>query len=190
MGGVTIGGVGDAIPELIDRLVYISAGGCAEVLSIVDDSQTSANQASLLFSLADAAVGDPAQIGAGRANYRSADRTFLAAAKAALMAEATDQQFMAFLATLQPDESLALMLTDARVQAQTRGTIRRSYIRLREDSAIPLATQDRMIAEADALSPHNRFEVQTLATSHVGFLLRAREVASMLAGLASADQEP
>jgi hypothetical protein len=45
----------------------------------------------------------------------------------------------------------------------------------------------RGVAEADALTPHNRFEVQTLPTSHVGFLLRAREVASMLAGLSSSE---
>ncbi|MFM2419245.1 MAG: hypothetical protein RL385_3968 [Pseudomonadota bacterium] len=184
MGGVTISGVANAVPELVARLVYISAWCCVQLPSIAAYSQTTENEASLLPTLASAAVGDPTQLGAGRANYRSADPSFLAAAKAALMADATDAQFRAFLATLQPDESLAVMLADARVDAQTWGRVPRSYLRLSADRAIPLALQDRMIAEADALTPHNRFDAQTLHTSHVGFLLKARELAGLLDGLA------
>ncbi|HEX8537740.1 MAG TPA: alpha/beta fold hydrolase [Cystobacter sp.] len=184
MGGVTISGVGNAIPELLARLVYISAWCCVDLPSIAEYSQTPENNESLLPSLAGVAVGNPTQIGVGRANYRSADPTFLANAKAALMAEATDDQFRAFLNTLQPDESISVMVADARVEAGSWGRIPHSYIRLTQDRSIPLAMQDKMIAEADALTPHNRFDVRTVESSHVGFVLKAREVAGILASLA------
>lgn len=44
--------------------------------------------------------------------------------------------------------------------------------------------QDRLIAEADALTPGNPYDVHTLDTSHAGFLYRADEVAAILDGLA------
>jgi hypothetical protein len=40
--------------------------------------------------------------------------------------------------------------------------------------------RDRLIAEADALTPDNPYDVHSLDTSHVGFLLRAAEVAATL----------
>ncbi|MEV0194885.1 hypothetical protein [Nonomuraea sp. NPDC050691] len=81
---------------------------------------------------------------------------------------------------LQPDESIAVITADARVHADTWGTIARSYIRLIEDRSLPVAMQDRLIAEADALTPDNPYDVHTLDTSHVGFLYRAGEVAAIL----------
>ncbi|MDA0631894.1 hypothetical protein OUY22_00570 [Nonomuraea sp. MCN248] len=60
---------------------------------------------------------DPAVVGAGRADYRTADPELLAALQAATMADVTDERFMAFLNILQPDESLAVLMADARGQA-------------------------------------------------------------------------
>ncbi|WP_409184356.1 hypothetical protein F9C11_08615 [Amycolatopsis sp. VS8301801F10] len=40
------------------------------------------------------------------------------------------------------------------------------YVRHRQDRLVPLALQDRMIAEADARTPGNQFEVHDLDTSH------------------------
>ena len=96
------------------------------------------------------------------------------------MADVTDDRFRAFLNILQPDESIAVMMSDARVQADTWGTIARTYIRLTGDRSLPVAMQDRLIAEADALTPDNPYDVHTLDTTHVGFLFRAAEVAAIL----------
>ncbi|MFI9538075.1 hypothetical protein ACIG56_33165 [Nocardia fusca] len=52
---------------------------------------------SLLPGLAPLNVGDPAVLGAGRANYRTADPERLRALKEATMAERPDAEFMAFL---------------------------------------------------------------------------------------------
>ena len=48
-----------------------------------------------------------------------------------------------------------------------------------------MAMQDRLIAEGDALTPDNRYDVFTLATSHTGFLLQPAEVAGILDQLAA-----
>jgi hypothetical protein len=136
--------------------------------------------ANLMAPLASLNVGDPSQLGVGRANYRTADPALLAGLKAATMADVSDEQFRAFLNILQPDESIAVMMADARVHADTWGTIARTYIRLTEDRSLPVAMQDRLIAEANALTPANPYDVHTLDTSHVGFVFRAGEVAAIL----------
>ncbi|MEU6721819.1 alpha/beta hydrolase [Nonomuraea sp. NPDC046802] len=180
LGGTTISGVGNTVPELVDRLVYISAWSCVELANPVEYMQTPEFGASLLAPLAALNVGDPAHVGAGRANYRTADPVLLAALKEATMADVSDEQFRAFLNILQPDESIAVMMSDARVHADTWGTIARTYIRLTGDRSLPIAMQDRLITEADALTPGNPYDVHTLDTTHAGFLFRAGEVAAIL----------
>ncbi|WP_424887189.1 alpha/beta hydrolase [Streptomyces sp. XH2] len=180
LGGTTITGVGNAVPELVDRLVYVSAWSCVQRSSPVEYMQEPEFADNLLGPLAALNVGDPVGLGVGRANYRTADPELLAALKAAVMAEGTDGQFRAFLNILQPDESLAVITADARGHAGTWGTIPRTYIRLTGDRSLPVAMQDRLIAEADALTPDNPYDVHTLDTSHVGYLLRPAEVAGIL----------
>ncbi|MEV0381193.1 alpha/beta hydrolase [Nonomuraea sp. NPDC050643] len=180
LGGTAITGVGNTIPELVDRLVYISAWSCVERANPIEYMREPEFGLSLLPSLAALNVGDPARLGAGRANYRTADRALLTGLKAAIMADTTDEQFRAFLNILQPDESIAVMTSDARAHAGTWGTIARTYIRLTGDRSLPVAMQDRLIAEADALTPGNPYDVHTLDTTHVGFLYRAVEVAAIL----------
>ncbi|ONK12432.1 alpha/beta hydrolase [Streptomyces sp. MP131-18] len=180
LGGTTITGVGNAVPELVNRLVYISAWSCVQRPSPVAYMQEPEFAGSLLAPLQALNVGDPAALGVGRANYRTADPALLAALKAAIMADGTDEQFRAFLSILQPDESLAVMTADARGHAETWGTIPRTYIRLTGDRSLPVAMQDRLIAEADALTPGNPYEVHTLDTSHAGFLLRPAGPAGIL----------
>ncbi|MFD9281093.1 alpha/beta hydrolase [Streptomyces mirabilis] len=180
LGGTTITGVGNTIPDLVSRLVYISAWSCVQRSNPIEYMQEPEFGDNLLAPLAALNVGNPAELGVGRANYRTADPSLFAAAKAAIMADGTDEQFRAFLNILQPDESLAVMMSDARGHADTWGTIPRTYIRLADDRTLPAAMQDRLISEADALTPDNPYDVHTLTTSHVGFLLKPVEVADIL----------
>lgn len=180
LGGTAISVAGNLVPDLVDRLVYISAWSCVERANPIEYFGEPEFAANLMGPLAALNVGDPAVLGVGRANYRTADPELLTAMKAAVAADITDEQFRAFLNILQPDESIAVMTGDARVEADTWGTIARSYIRLTEDRSLPIAMQDRLIAEADALTPDNPYDVHTLDTSHVGFVFRAPEVAAIL----------
>lgn len=180
LGGTTITQVANTIPALVSRLVYISAWSCVTLPSPVVYMQEPEFADNLLGPLYALNVGNPTELGAGRANYRTADPALLDALKAAMMAEATDEQFRAFLNILQPDESIAVMTADARAQADTWGTLPRTYIRLTADRTLPVAMQDRLIAESDALTPDNPYDVHSLDASHVGFVLQAAKVAAIL----------
>ncbi|AOS64424.1 alpha/beta fold hydrolase [Actinoalloteichus hymeniacidonis] len=184
MGGATIGGVGNAVPELIHRIVYVSAWCPSSVPSLAECSALPEHASNLLDTAPIPAVGDPERIGTMRINWRTDDAVVFAALKAAMAADATDEQFRAMLDTLDPDETMSIALAESQVRAETWGRIPRSYVRLSEDMSIPVAMQDRMIADADALTPDNPFDVHTMKTSHVGFFHRAPELAGILAAMA------
>ncbi|MEV0324976.1 alpha/beta hydrolase [Micromonospora echinospora] len=182
-GGLTLTGVGNAAPELVDRLVYISAWCC------VDDTpagyQTSAeNASSALNDVAGLIAANPIELGALRFNWRTADPKLLAMLREATLADGTDDEFYGYLNTLEPDESLDP--GEERVDAATWGTIPRTYVRLTADRSMPIALQDRFIAEADALTPDNRFDVRSLDVSHAGVLVRPAETAALLSSLVEA----
>lgn len=80
---------------------------------------------------------------------------------------------------LEPDEAVTLG-----PGTDTWGRIPRTYIRLTRDRSIPLALQDKFIRDADASTPDNPFDVHSIDSSHVGFMVRPREIAAVLAGLA------
>lgn len=169
-GGATISGVGNRAPELLAGIVYVSAWCCVELPSV----------AAYLAALGHHGVAET------MVNWRSADPGLLAALKQGLMADATDDQFRACLNMLEPADSAQVLAADSRVRVATWGRIPRTYIRLSLDRAIPLDMQDRMIAEADALAPHNPFTVHTVEASHLGVCLRAAEIAAILADLSPA----
>ncbi|MCM4077519.1 alpha/beta hydrolase [Paractinoplanes hotanensis] len=166
MGGATVSRVANEVPRLISRLVYSSAFCCVDLPAIGDYLQTPEAAGTLILELGGASLADPAVIGATRTNFRTNDATVLAKMKEALCADATEAEFMAMLNASQPDESTQVPLADARGHKDTWGTIPRTYIRHTRDRLIPLPLQDRMIAEADRLTPHNRFDVRSVATSH------------------------
>lgn len=180
LGGLTITVAANRHPELIDGLVYISAWACAFGANPYDYMSEPEFEGNLLAPLAALNIGDPYALGAGRANNRTADPNLLRAHKAASMADVTDQQFMAFLNIMQSDESIAVMTGNARLQPDTWGGIPHGYIRQTQDLTFPVAMQDRIIREADELTPYNPFRVHTMDTSHVGFLFRSDEVAHVL----------
>lgn len=166
MGGATLSRVGNEVPDLIDRLVYSSAFCCVDLATVGEYLATPEAAGTMLFDLNGAALADPAVIGGTRTNWRTADPEVLALLKEALVAGATDAEFLTMLNGMQPDESAQVPLDDARGHKRTWGRIPRTYIRHTRDRCIPVALQDRMIAEADALTPDNRFEVRSVATSH------------------------
>ncbi|MEV6362453.1 alpha/beta hydrolase [Nocardia asteroides] len=163
-GGATISVVGNRVPELLAGFVYLSGWCCVELPSV----------AAYLAELGHHGVAET------MVNWRSADPVVLAALKKGLMADATDDQFRACLNLLEPADSAQVLTADSRVRAATWGQIPHAYIRLSQDNAIPLWMQDRMIAEADALTPDNPFAVHTVDSSHLGVCLHAAQIAAIL----------
>jgi hypothetical protein len=180
MGGATLNRVGNAVPHLIDRIVYDTAFCCVDLTCPEDYLATPEGSTTLAGNLVAAVVADPAVIGAVRANYRTADPDTLAKLKAAFMADASDAEFYSMLAYLQPDESLTVGRENSQVQKETWGRIPRTYIRHTADRMIPVALQDRMITEADRLTPRNRFDVHTVDAAHAATSEQFRQIVDIL----------
>lgn len=183
-GGLTLTGVGNAIPGLIDRIVYISAWCCVD-RTARGYAATPEHATTVLYQTGDLLVGNPLAIGALRFNWRTADPKLLAATKLSMLHDCTDHEFFAYLNTLEPDDILDYGTAADRAQADTWGRIPRTYIRLTDDKSMPPALQDLFIKEADILTPDNPFDVHSLASSHVKFLVRPAPAATILAGLAA-----
>lgn len=185
LGGLTISAVANAVPDLVHRVVYLSALCISDVAmltepwGVADDNLLDAVTARITVP----GVREP---GVARLNWRSAhaDAALFAQLKAAIMADSTDHQFRLLLDSLDPDENHSVLEPAAVVTADGWGRVPHTYVRLSEDRAITPAVQDHMIRKADALTPHNPFEVHTLPTSHVGYFSRPQPFAALLAGLA------
>ena len=184
LGGLTISAVANAVPELLDRVVYLSAlclsdpAMLTEPWDVVDDNLLDAVAARISVPLA----SNPVVV---RLNWRSAhtDPALFAEVKAAVMADSTDHQFRLLLDSLDPDENHSVLEPGALVRADGWGRVPHTYVRLSADRSTTPAVQDYMIRAADALTPHNPFEVHTLPTSHVGYFSRPRLFAELLTGL-------
>lgn len=183
-GGITTTAVANARPDLIDRIVYVSAW-CPVDLDVGGYYAQPEMAGVDAEALASVVVGNPAELGLLRFNFRTADPSVLGLLKQSFAADLTDDEFRIFLSTFQCDENLDAGTDADRAQATTWGRIPRTYVRLAADASVPPAVQDRMIREADALTPDNAFDVRTLDGSHLHWLVRPKPAAELLAGLAA-----
>lgn len=187
-GGVTLGRVGNAVPELVDRLVYVAAYCPVELPSMAAYLAEPENAESLIAKVTAAVAGDPAELGVARVNWRTADPVLLDGIRECLAGGFGDEELLRALNLFQPDEPVAIPLAETRVEADRWGRIPRTYVRFTEDRLIPPALQDRFIAEADRLTPDNPTEVHSLPLPHVGPFSRP-EVVELIAGIASRAKE-
>ncbi|GAA2095337.1 alpha/beta hydrolase [Streptomyces albiaxialis] len=182
--GITLTAAANARPDLFDRLVYVSAW-CPVALD-VNDYYAEPEMASVdVAALAPAMAGNPAELGHLRTNFRTADPAALAAVKEAFLGDATDEEFLTFLNTFQPDENLDAGTSADRARADTWGTVPRTFVRLDGDASMPLAMQDRLIREGDELTPDNPYDVRTLKSSHLKWLIDVEPSARVLGELAA-----
>ncbi|WP_079573946.1 alpha/beta fold hydrolase [Krasilnikoviella flava] len=183
-GGVTLTAVANARPDLVDRLVYVSAWAPVELEAAAYNAEpemASVDAGALVGALA----ANPADVGLLRCNFRTADPEVVAGLKAVFHADGTDDEFRVFLNTFQPDENLDAGTADDVAQAATWGTVPRTYVRLTDDASLPLAMQDRLIREGDTLTPDNPYDVRTLSSSHLGWLVHPAPAAELLAEVAA-----
>ncbi|MFI1868846.1 alpha/beta fold hydrolase [Streptomyces jumonjinensis] len=183
-GGLTVTAVGNAVPELLDRVVYLSAV-CLSDPAMLTEKWDVADDNLLDAAAARITVPDKGNQGVVRLNWRSAhaDPELFAQLKAAVMADSTDHQYRMLLDSMDPDENYAVMEEGAVVRAERWGSVPHTFVRLSEDLSIPPAVQDYMIRKADELTPENPFDVHTLAASHVGYFSQPQIFAEPLADL-------
>ena len=181
LGGATLSAVGEAAPELVKRLVYLTAFVPVmfnNVLAYLQQPNFASSQVPPLF------VADPAVVGCARINHRSADAAYVAADKSAFYGDVATPAFQAVANLLTPDEPIQAFTTPVVVTPQRWGRLPRTFIRCTEDRAIPLIVQDQMIFDADGFTPRNRFRQKTLHTSHSAFAAAPQVLTDVLISLA------
>lgn len=182
-GGITVSLVGNRIPELLHRIVYVSAFCCVDLPTMSDYMMTPEAQTEEMAALYARGHGAPGEgMDVSRINWRSADPEDQEIFRNLNNHTYTPERARATLQLLQPDEPLSIPMTDVRGHAETWGRIPRTYVRLTEDRLLPPALQDRWIAEADRLTPDNRFDVHSIESPH--FLPRDPALVKIMSDLA------
>jgi pimeloyl-ACP methyl ester carboxylesterase len=175
--GLTLSRVGEAIPELISRIVYMSAVMPAPRKSLFDYIAIPEFSASKIPPLL---IGDPQATGALRLDFRSADPAYRAEIKAAIAADVDDQEWQAVTNLLSPDVPAGWVAEPVPITADRWGSIPRTYISCTADCTIPPAAHRLFIDEADKLTPGNPTDVREMTTSHCPFLSEPEQLARIL----------
>ncbi len=181
-GGGTITAVAEAAPALIKRLVYLTAFVPVKFDAII--AYLSRPELATGAEVQPLFAGDPAVIACVRINHNSTDPVYIAQAKKAFYADATDAQFKAVVNLLTPDEPIDGFVGKITPSLAKWGSVPRAYIRCTNDKAIPIAGQDLMIAEADAFTPNNKFVTKTLTIGHSPFVSNPAGLNDVLLSLA------
>jgi pimeloyl-ACP methyl ester carboxylesterase len=179
-GGLAITAAAETVPHLVERIVYISAYVPSQAKSGAELGALPEGATSLSGAIL---VGDPTVTGAMRIDPRNADPDYVENGRKALYTDVDTDEYLRFAAYFTPDLPLAVAFGDARGTPQRWGKLKRTFIRLSEDHTIPPALQDRMIRDADAMTPGNRFDVHTLPSSHSPFASMPDRLAETLAAL-------
>ncbi|MFF0494531.1 alpha/beta hydrolase [Nocardia sp. NPDC004068] len=186
LGGITLGLVANAIPDALDRLIYLSAfcpstpeAPSAMALSRTPEATTGVPVPDPHHSLF---LGpEPVSRGLIRFNLRSPDLAAVEDFRRTNMPEATlDQTLTVLNYGMQPEDAAHTSLADARIDPATWGRVPHTYIRLTLDHVITPALATKMITDADQRTPANPFTVHTLTAGHVGVILQARALAALL----------
>jgi pimeloyl-ACP methyl ester carboxylesterase len=181
LGGATLTAVGEAIPKNVKKLIYMTAFAPVkfpDVITYLQQPNFSTSEVPPLFA------ADPNVVAAVRINHNSTDAAYVAKSKSAFYGDVSDEQFRAVVNLLTPDEPIGAFVTPVKPTAANWGSVPRAFIRCTADKAIPIVTQDSMIADADAFTPNNKFQQVTLAASHSPFLSMPKALVDALIRLA------
>ncbi|WP_202866648.1 alpha/beta fold hydrolase [Kribbella voronezhensis] len=177
MAGLILNEVGEAVPELIGRLVYLSAWMTGDGTAFTDYMSEPEFATGLIPSIL---LADPAVAGALRMDFRSNDPGYRAGVKAAFAADVEDDEWDAIANLLSPDTPAGPLAERVTVTADRWGRIPRTYICCTNDQALPLPAQHRFVKEADHHTPGNPTDVRELPTSHSPFASAPDQLAEAL----------
>ncbi|WP_116110611.1 alpha/beta hydrolase [Amycolatopsis ruanii] len=179
-GGSPVSAAAEPAPELVDRLVYLSAFVPAGRPRFADYIGAEENAGAVQVP----PVADPAELGAFRINPLSPDPAVTEVIRRAFLNDLPADQPDTWRHFLHPDHPYRSFTTPVEVTPGRWGRLPRSYVRLTGDLALPPVTQDLMIAEADRVTPDNPFHVRSLPGGHSPFVTRPAELAALLATIA------
>lgn len=167
-GGMTVTAVANAVPELLDHVVYVAAWCCVDAGPSTYSADTGPSPLEMVA--ARLLTADPTEVGELRVDLRTADPDALDGLQDALLADGTRAELLAVLAAMDVREALAVDEEAVRVDPAAWGSLPHTYVRVSQDRSMLPALQDRFVAEADAALPA-RFAVVDVPTSHVGVQL-------------------
>ncbi|TVT60942.1 alpha/beta hydrolase [Amycolatopsis rhizosphaerae] len=179
-GGAAVSAAAEQAPELVDRLVYLSAFVPAGRPRFADYIGAEENAGAVQVP----GIGDPGELGAFRINPLSPETAVTDVIRRAFLNDLPSDGSDSWRQFLHPDHPYSSFTTPVPLSAERWGRLPRSYIRLTDDLALPPVTQDLMISEADQVTPDNPFEVRSLPGGHSPFVTRPEELAKMLAAIA------
>lgn len=177
MGGLSVTAATEAAPDKIARVVYLAAYAPVlratgfEYMGMPENATAQGGPAFL---------GNPTETGAVRINPRSNNRGYQEKIRQAFYNDLSVADATRLLASLVPDVPVNVAAEDARGTPSRWGRVPHNYIRCTLDHALPVALQDRMIREADSVTPTNPFDVKTLNASHSPFASMPDKLAAML----------
>lgn len=179
MGGAVATRAVEKAPGLVDRLVYITAfvpTVLRTALAYLALPEAATALGGALY------LGDPAAIGAVRIDPRSTDPAYREQLRAAYYSDVPTAAFLPYAHALTPDQPVSFLASEVGATAERWGSVPRTYVRCTRDRALPLALQDVLIRDADALAPATRFTQVDLSTGHAPFASRPAELAELLTG--------
>ncbi|SDZ21970.1 Lysophospholipase, alpha-beta hydrolase superfamily [Saccharopolyspora shandongensis] len=179
-GGGPASAAAEQVPELVDHVVYLSSFVPAGRPRVADYLDAAENATAVQLP----PVGDPVELGAFRINPLSADPADVAVIRRAFLNDLPATAPDSWRQFLHPDLPLTTFTTPVPVSPERWGRIPRTFIRLTDDLALPPATQDLMIAEADQVVPDRPMAVRSLPGGHSPFVTRPGELATLLATVA------
>lgn len=180
LGGLTVSGVGEAIPEELSAVVYISAfllppGICAN--QILADKCMNGRVTSKLY------IGDPSQIGAVRINPKTEDPLYRSLIKKAYYGDVGEDRVRLAVSYLSSDEPLGVLTAPSSITAARFGHIPRHYIHSLQDRAVPIAAQREMVRLVDD-AMQSQTCVHTLDSSHSPFFSYPEALSNLLKKIA------
>ncbi|WP_318205638.1 alpha/beta fold hydrolase [Streptomyces sp. SCL15-4] len=164
-------------PELVDRIVYLSAFVPAGRSWFSDYLGAPENATARGHGLT---LGDPEALGAVRIDPLSPDPAYVEELRQTHYHDTPADRFDRWRSALSPDLPLAVVTAPVALTPARWGRIPRTFLRCADDRALPAAVQDLMITEADRAMPEKPFTVRTLPGSHSPFAARPRELAEAL----------
>jgi pimeloyl-ACP methyl ester carboxylesterase len=177
MSGHVVSAAAQAVPTLVERLVYVTGFMAPSGADAGAYIQSAENAGELIGPLI---VADPAVVGAVRLDVRTPDAGYRAGLREALFGDVSPAVADGAIRQLSCDLPFGIPAGVSELTREGWGGIPRIYVRCSADRAILPALQNRFIAEADAAFPENPTAVVDLDTSHSPFLSQPGRLAAAI----------
>jgi len=180
-GGLTISRVAEAVPELLQSVVYLSAfllPNGVPAGALLGDAAFSTSLVNPMMK------ADPQKVGALRMDTRTDDPAGRAAMKRAFYGDISDERFDVIANFLHPDEVASTAGVPMAITGSRYGTVQRHYIAMDADNAIPPVAQDMMVKVVDESKIGGSTSVHRMSGSHSPFFAKPGELAQVLGSVA------